>query len=349
MASLTEVSYQTRNIIKYGSLALIIIVAGKILLDLTISVWKKLHPPPPPPPTVSFGKIPSLEFPLSKFEGWFQYNLETPTGKLPDLGDRATVYFMPAARPNLLALDKSKEEANLMGFNSEPESIAPKIYQWTKQDPVPSTLEMDIFSGSFVLDYNWNSDPNILIEKNLPGKEQVKFESQNFLQRTGLLEEDLVNGKIEVEYLRVAGNDFVPVMSLSEANFVKAEIFRTDINNIPILTPDPKKGVVSIIFSGSNNAQKRIIKVEFNYYPIKYDSLATYPIKTTATAFEELKAGQGFVASFKGEGRNITVRRVYLAYYDADKMQKFMQPIIVFEGDNDFFAYVMAVTQDWTL
>jgi hypothetical protein len=84
---------------------------------------------------------------------------------------------------------------------------------------------------------------------------------------------------------------------------------------------------------------------EFHYLPIDQTRVSTYPIKTAAVAWEELKAGSGFIAQSPGEG-NVVVRRVYLANYDPNKFEEYVQPIIVFEGDG-FLAYVPAVTSEY--
>ena len=47
------------------------------------------------------------------------------------------------------------------------------------------------------------------------------------------------------------------------------------------------------------------------------------------------------------EGDEIKIRRIYLAYYDAGIYTEFLQPIYVFEGDNDFVAYTPAITSNY--
>lgn len=349
MATLTETTFYTRKLIKYGTFILIGLLGGKLLLDISLTMWRKLHPPPPPPPTVSFGKLPKIEFPEKEKISGLEFQLETPTGTLPEFPDRAKVYFMPYLRPNLLALDRAKKQAALMGFRTEPKAISEKIYKWTKVNDGIFSLEMDIFSGSFIFSYDWQNDQTILLGKNLPGKEEAKREGQNFLKKAQILEKDLLEGRMGVFYFKPVGGKLVPAVSPSEASFAKVEMFRKNIDELPVLTPDPGKGIVSILISGSREYEKKVVRVESNYFPVKYDSWGTYPIKTSAAAWQELKAGKGFIARWDGSGNKVIIRRVYLAYFDSPKPQEFLQPIIVFEGDNNFFAYVPAVTPEWNL
>jgi hypothetical protein len=46
-------------------------------------------------------------------------------------------------------------------------------------------------------------------------------------------------------------------------------------------------------------------------------------------------------------GGTVTIRRIYLGYYDSLTPQEFLMPIVVFEGDGGFLGYVQAVTNEW--
>lgn len=349
MPTLTTTAYYTRKVVKYGSVVLVILIFSKVIIEGAIAFWKKIHPPAPPAPTVIFGKIPAIEFPPKENIGGLEYVLETPTGALPEFPDRAKVFFVPYQRPNLLALDRAKQEAKLMDFTNEPLKLSEKMYKWIKANNELATLEMDVFSGSFTYNYNWQLDQNILSGKSLPGKEQAKTEAINFLKKVNILEDDLLNGRAEVEYLKLSGSSLMPAVSPSEANFCRVDMFRQNVDELSVLTATQTKGIVTIMFSGIYQYEKRVVKVEFNYFPIKYDSMGTYPIKTAATALQELKMGQGFIARWSGSGSSVVIRRIYLAYYDSEKPQNYLQPIIVFEGDDNFFGYVSAVTAEWNL
>jgi len=346
MASLTEISHYGKKIIKFGLIGLMSIIIFKIALTTIKDFWEKLHPPPPPPPTVSFDKLPPLQFPKEEQPTDLEFKLETPTGALPELGEQAKVYLSPYQRPNLLALERAKQEALQLGFSEEPMAVSGKIYRWTKEEPLHFTLEMDIFSGAFTFSYSWQNDQSLLVNKSVPDKKQAIDKTKNFLRKIKRLENDLVEGRIETAYLKLSGAKLVPAPSLSEADFVKVEIFRKSIEDFPVLTADPKKGLVSALISGASGA-KQIIQVEFNYFPINYDSWATYPIKLSSRAWEELKNGQAFVTSWDKTGERIVIRRISLGYYDSWDPQQYLQPVFVFEGDNNFVALLPAVTDEW--
>lgn len=347
MATLTETASATRKLLKIGAIVLVGIIIFKFLTLIFNTYIRVVKPSPPPPPTVSFGKIPNITFP-EKLLPELTLRLETPSGGTPNLGDRTEVYLMPTFRSNFLALDQAKATAKKMGFNDPPKEITERRYRFENEEFLPSILEMDIINGSFTLKRNWQADPTIMTDKQLPGKEQTSVEAKNFLRTVGLINEELNNSRVEVSYLTFANGQYQPAISLSEADFVQADIYRPNINNKETLTQDPKKGIVRIIFSGSREAAKQIIQVDFNYFPINLNQSATYPIKSASQAWRELQTRQGYIASIGENAGGVTaIRKIYLAYYDGETSNGFLLPIIVFEGDNGFYGYVPAITNEW--
>ena len=86
--------------------------------------------------------------------------------------------------------------------------------------------------------------------------------------------------------------------------------------------------------------------MHYTFWPIS-DETATYPLKKSKEAWEELKDGKAYVAS-PGDGRTqVVIRKVFLGYYDSEEYQSYLQPIFVFEGDGNFVAYVPAVNPQW--
>lgn len=350
MATLTQTAQVTRRVLKIGAILLVGFVLFRITWSVGSGLWIKINPPPPPPPTVAFNKLPKLKFPEDSAvsERELDYQLETIQGSLPNLGDIGRVFFMPQSAPNLLALDRAKQKARKIGFADQPEKANGTIYRWTSSSTPPTTLEMDINNGNFHLRYQFEDDQELLAQKNLPTDEQAAQEAKSFLQTNNLLTDDLATGSAEFNYLRFAPPSLSPVASLSEADFVRANLFRAGIDGMEILPPNPKKALISFLFSGSRERSKRIIEVDYTYYPIDRNIFATYPLRPISDAWQELQEGNGSIANFgQNEDNKITIRQVYLAYYDSEEAQTFLQPIYVFKGDRDFFGYVPAIDPEW--
>ena len=119
----------------------------------------------------------------------------------------------------------------------------------------------------------------------------------------------------------------------------------------------PSMGMMSVLPSNpydanisglvSKSSDKKIIELKYTYFPLDLEVWATYPLKDTTLAWNELKQGNGFIANLgDNESGEVIIRKIYQAYYDPHNHQNFLQPIFVFEGDKDFYAYVPAVTSD---
>lgn len=347
MTTLTETAKTARQAIKVGGLLVGVVLFIKFSLFVYNTYLKVANPPPPIPPTVEFGKLPSIKFP-EKLHPELTLRLETPTGGTPNLGDRATVYLMPTFRSHFGALDEANATAKKMGFRKTAKEITERRYRWESDDFLPSTLEMDIINGSFRMQRNWQADPTILSDKQLPGKEQTSVETKSFLRQAGLITDELEAAKLEVSYLSFSAGQYIKAVSLSEADFVQVDLFRSDIEEHQVLTEEPEKGVVRLIFSGSRESEKRVVLAEYNYFPVDIDQLATYPIKSASQAWRELQTRQGYIASIgENTGGVVAIRRIYLGYFDAEVSLGFLMPVIVFEGDNGFYGYVQAITNEW--
>jgi len=349
MGRLAIVAYNTRRAIKYGSIGIVALLIFLKVFSLFRAYWRKVHPPPPPPPTVLFGKLPKLRFNSTNQEKTnFNYRLENVSGALPKLDTITKVFVMPKSYPNLLAWDKTKTWARGLGFTTEPEKISDFELKFVTSNFPQTTLQVNVLTRNFKMDYDWQNDREILTAGSPPPESQAISMAKNFLQSIGVLNEDLTLGKGKVEYLKYKDGGLVTIPFASEANFVRVHLFRQDINNLPLLPRNPTQANVKVTLSSSEDTTKEIIGVDFVYFPVYKENFATYPLKDVNTAWNQLKNGGGYIANLgNNSGPDIVIRNVYLAYFEDSEQQDFLQPIFVFEGDNEFFAYVPAVSDEW--
>jgi hypothetical protein len=139
------------------------------------------------------------------------------------------------------------------------------------------------------------------------------------------------------------------VDGLSEANLIRVDFFRKNLgDDVQVVSTEIGKASVSVLVSGSSVAAKKIVEV--NYRHVEVDTSAasssTYPIKTSEEAFADLKKGDYWPAS-DNDAKDVVIRKIYLAYFEPVNLTQFLQPVYVFEGDNDFVAYVRAITDKY--
>lgn len=343
MASLTRTAIVTRKIIRYSILGVILLIIGRIAIGAGIRAYRYFFPPPPPPPTVTFGKLPELVFPDGVDVGNVNYTIETPEGEVPEFSTQAKVYFMPKQSANLLSLDAATQKAIDLGYEGNPQEVSDTVYRFQRGDS-PATLQINIVTGIFSISYNLSADSSA-IERLPPSPEVAASEVRSYLSSADLLPEDL-SGPTTGEFLKIEGGQLVDALGRNEADLVKINLFRDQYDELPTLPPDPNEANVWFYVTGAREKKNQFVAAEYHYFPVDNSQSATYPIKTAQEALNELKAGNAYVAFAGQQEGNITIRRIYLAYYDSGKPSEFFQPIIVFEGDS-FMAYIPAVSSDY--
>ena len=344
MASLTEVAVTTKKLSKISVLLIVSFFVLKIGSKMFITYWKAKNPPQPPAPAMRFGKIPKLQLSNIVSTADITYKLETPTNTLPTLSDRANVYYSPYSKPNLLALEKAKKQALLLGFSLTEKKLSEKEYQWQNQEG-NTTLTMNIFDGSFTIKYAWEQDQALLVNRPNLNESSAKTTVQRVLSQAVLSPEDIDSQKAIVTFLKISGQKLIPAVSQSEANLVQVNIYRQDINKLPVNTTQNNQGVIQIILSGSSRPVNGLVYFSYAYFPIDYGTPSDYPLKNAAALWNQFSAGGGYIISpVDTKPKEVVIRRVYLGYLDTLQPQKFIQPVLFLEGDNGFIGFTPALS-----
>ena len=336
----------SRKILAIGAMLLI----GGILLytaiNVGIAVKERLYPTPPPPPTVSFGKLPPITFPQQTNLPTFTYTINTISGALPDLGDRAYIHKIVTVQPNLLALQNVEQSLQALNYNNQPVTISDTDYAWTNTDPLPKTLTVNIQTLNFKLTSNYTADPTVLAAANLPDQPTAVTTATDFLKALNALPTDLNDNKTKVTLFAITNGVLIPASSLSQSQILRIDFFQNDVEKIPIYYSQPSSSPMYMLLASSDTADPQIVGAHFFHQPVD-NSRATYPIITAKQAVAALQSGNAYIASYTPGVTNVTIRNISLGYYMSDTPQQYLMPIVVLQGDNNFFAYVSAVTDAW--
>lgn len=345
MSSLTYTAYVSRNIIKYGGFGL---VAVAILWSISVTLIKAytLAHPKYYAPTVRYGALPKVVFPEKQFEKK-NFTFEFTNDKIPSFGDQAKVYIIYRSSTKILALEEAKKVATQFGFNNDPTEVAEGVYEF-KNEKNNKTLTINVLEGDFKLRYPYLEDGSILRTKNVPNRENAIQEATTFLQSGNKYTDDLKNGDKKISYWKIADGSLKAVSAQSEANVVRVDFYRQKLEDKwEITSPPTGEASVSIFISGADNiGGEQIIEANFKYANIDRESFSTYPIKTVEEAIENLKAGNYWPSS-DVSSTETTIREVTLAYYEPVTLTQYVQPIYIFKGDNNFIAFVPAVTDKY--
>lgn len=344
MASLTHTAYVSRKLIKYGGVGLVAFVVLWSTLSAAVKAYRAAHPPYVAP-TVRYGVLPKTVFPTKEFNKK-NFTLELPNDAFPKFKDQAKVYVIFRPSNSFLALESDTETAKGLGFNIKPNEIRPGLYQFSNPN-LNQTLIMNVLDGSFKMEYPYQNDQMLLTPGLVPSKNDAVSIAKSFLRSGDKWKEDLESGVQNVSFMRIDMNILTEVKSQAEANLVRVDFFRKYFDDeIKMMASEPNKASISVLVSGSTVEGKRIVEANYKYINIDRQQFSTYPIKNVTDAWEELKNGNYWPAQDSNKD-NVTIRRVYLAYFEPITLTNYLQPVYVFEGDDNFIAYVPAVSEKY--
>lgn len=341
--SLTQTAYTSRKIIKFGGIGLIGISLLWSISKLAYKAYLAANPPYYPP-TVKYGLLPKIVF-IEKLTEQKNFSFELPNDKIPSFPDQSKVYIIYKPITTFLALDEDTKTANRFGFVDKPVEIKDGIYEF-KNNTINKTLTVNVLDGHFQMSYPYLSDQLLLTPEDVPTKDKAISVASNFLSSANKYGKDLENGEKKVSFWKISDSGLKSVESQSEANAVRVDLYRENLDGYKLLSSNFNKASVSILISGSRTEAKKIIEFNIKDISIDRESYSTYPIKTTEEAINSLKTGNYWPA-IDVENKEVIIRRIYLAYFEPGTLTNFLQPIFVFEGDNGFVAYVPAIKSEY--
>ncbi|HSD98460.1 MAG TPA: hypothetical protein VLB73_02040 [Patescibacteria group bacterium] len=346
MANLSRVSDVTRKLAEILGIGIVALILLMILFRVGTFVKELISPTPPKAPTVAFGKLPVLSFPKNFDNKTYSYTINTLSGSLPTLPDRITVYKLQQPAPNLLGLDKAKSIAAEAGFTDQPTPISDTEYRWLASDPFPSMLTMDIQSFDFTYTSDYRNNPTVVQALHVPDGTTAQTVSKAFFAKIIPLPDSIDDSKTKTTLFAISPSGLSPASSLSTAQIIRVDYFPKSIDNIPVYTANPDKSLFYTLVASGDTDFPQVVEAQY-YHKDPTKNTATYPILSVQQAYADLQQGKGYVAANPTGDTSITITDVSLGYYVDATSQQYLWPIIVFQGDKGFYAYVSAVSSDW--
>jgi hypothetical protein len=369
-----------------GSIGLGVILLVVIAIRIGKAISASLNPPKIAPPNEAYGKLPAIVFPQSSIKGNYSYSVNTVNGSLPDdFPDRVIVYPMIIPQPNLLNLDNTKKIIANLGFTDQFGNTLPEIprggptYEWDEPNGFQRKIIYNIVTNTFTLSSNYLTSLTVLNAQALGDQNAAVSTVQSFLEsiNSGSFPTDIdltltQNPSPDIDYTTtpqlysIISGQLNLTSSLSNTQVIRVDLYQQEVDysltagqnqnlsqiqnfdlKMPVMYPHPPYSTMNfLVASGINQAM--VVSSTYNHQVINLqpDNQATYPIKTAQQAFDDLKNGKGYIGAYNGNDSQILINKVYLAYFIGDSQQDYLEPVVVFEGQNGFFAYVPAITDE---
>jgi hypothetical protein len=345
MLSLYKTTSEIRLVIKWLSIIAGMILGVYFLIQFGGFVKEIISPTPPPPPTVTFGKLPEIPFQASLDGSKYSYVLNTVSGNLPTFPDRAKVYKFSFAPPNLLAIERARERVRKIGFLDQGTALSATMYQWNEAVTPYRRLTADVLNFNFDMTSQYFNDEAIKSGENLPNENDSKKVVTDFLESLSSLPDDIDEEKTKTTLYEISNSDLIQSTSFSNTQIIRIDLFQKDLDEMKIYYPTPLYSTMNFLVAGGR-AGGQIVQTHYVHNNLTENS-ATYPIITANQAWELLKKGNAHIALNEGTSNTISIKEVTLAYYSPNKKHDYLMPIVVFEGEDNFFAYVSAIQESW--
>jgi hypothetical protein len=353
--------HSTTDLVKTTGKWLAILISSILLIFLLIKggtfIKERYFPEPDPPPTTPYGKLEKITFPKSALTQQFTYVLDTKSASLPNFPDREKVYPIKKNQSTLLNLDRAKTKVKEIKFTNIEGEVVPEttlsesLYMWQDSSELQRRIQMDIVSFNFTMSSIFPddvaSDSAIIRAIYLPNENVAKDIAKGFLGDMSLFPDDIDEKRTRTELLALRDGAVVRATGLANAHAIRVDFYQNEINKKKIVYPNPPNSTM-YFYIASDSRQANVVHANFIHSEANTENnSATYPIITAKEAYELLQQNKAYLASYYGTGNEVVIKDIYIAYYVGDNSQKFLLPVIVFEGSDGFFAYVSALKNEW--
>lgn len=339
--TLTQTAILTKQFITISIVAIVLGTASFIGYKIWYAYYLAHLPVVEERPDNKFGLLPKPNFPDTEVSSSnFTYSLDTTTGGLPKLGvdpgfeKIIKVYFVNQSFATLLAPDRSQALADKFKFTTSPQILSETKYKFEDQD---KNLLVDLDTGNF----SYTNSASVSAKQSLDDDNKLVAGFKQILSSLGVLKNELKDGNKKIILLRDNSNELIPTTIRSEAEAAQISLWPQAIDKKTIFTPDFNKSIINAIVFGSADNLDNYRALNFTYFPIDTTTFATYRLKNTEDAFNDLKNGKGIIV-VAPTSPQVSITAVSLGYYLAEKYSPYLQPIFVFEGPN-FAAYTAAI------
>lgn len=349
--TLTELSYYFRKIAPFAILGCIVVFILYYSVQLLILLTQLKGPTVEEQKLVintAFGPIPKPIIGEGTSSAGFQMTLDTIDGVPIVASPTANVYFLPKSPARFGFRENVYVMAKNLGIDTAFTDFKLNGDIATFTDTA-NKLSVNITNYNFDYEYNMlKSETERLSNSTIPSEKAISEKAVELFSKIGRYPAELARGKTNIVYLAYnpESEALTVVDSPDNANMVEVDFYRADISELPVVSPRyfNSQNYVILLFGDTDY---KVVKAKVSFYEKSEEQTGIYPLKTGQQAWEDFSNGKGTVVSFSPGASQISVKKMYLAYFDPAIQQDYLQPVFVFLGDNNFAGYLPAIDDEF--
>lgn len=351
--TLTEVSYFSRRLAPFVILLFVIMLILFYSFKL-IFLFGQLNTTKVSTLNPIFKEIKPIDFTEATSSAGHSYIMDTVEGEPVTATDAAKVFLIPETKFRFGYKEKISLIAKNLGFEgaSLEYVLSPKKTEGIFQDE-KRKLEIDITNFNFKYRQDITRSPELFETNGTPDKESAINKAVDFLKSLDRLPEDLALGKMTTTFMQYdkESSKTAILEDNKGANMVEVDLFRKNIDDFQVVSPNYYNSQNYVIMVHEGDQGYQVVGAQIQFFEKSEGQVGTYPVISGETALEKLASGSGYiVAGADIPDKAIPITNMFLAYYDPETYQAYMQPIYVFWNQKlDFVAYVPAVTDEYIL
>ena len=294
-----------------------------------------------------FGVIKKPTIKNSSNSAGLKFSIDTIEGKPVTTTASANIYFIPIPETKFGYRNRLFFMAQNFGI-IDPISKYKLIDKNAEFTDEFQKLEIDIRNLNFSYEYFYQNEPELFDDTVIPTNEEAEKEAIEFLNTIDKYPIEFKDAKIQVKFyfFNKEKKTITQVKRNLDANIVKVYFTRPEVDSTTFVSkdyPDSHNFVSMIPLRG----EYKIISAQIKYFDRSTEHFGIYPIKAADEAYKELKKGKGIVTKNLSDLKKITIKKLFIAYFDPDDYEEYFQPVYVFQGNGDFAAFVPAITNEY--
>lgn len=345
--SLTELSFYVRKYYPFGILGALIILIVFYSFQLFFLFLQNKPKGPTIDPIFNVLKRPVV--PEASSSANIKFTLENIEGRPVTATDTARVFFLlPPPRTPFGFREKAYLIAQTFDFDTDTVNFLLQGKNAVFSDATKK-LTVDIQNFNFFFQYAFADKPGLFDIAKTPSTNEAQGQAINLLQSIDVYPPELATGKTNTIYFNFnpESKTIRPTNKGEDGNMVEVDFARADIDGFPTVSPTFFNSQNFVLMAFFTDGTFQILRSQVKFFAKSTEQFGIYPVRTGDEAYADLQKGEGIVVSNPQDLDTVVIKSMFMGYYDPDEYQDYLQPVYVFVGEDNFVAYVPAVSKQY--